>query len=75
MFNAIHLHLLIIFFSDIYINSFLRKKSPCTCSSIFKNQLLSRSGFDKDIVTLYDFQISLEFSMNQLSQKGLFLHR
>ncbi len=38
------------------------------------NKFLYSSGFGIDIVTLYDFKISLEYSLNQLTQKGLFLH-
>ncbi|MEO6639184.1 MAG: POTRA domain-containing protein [Ginsengibacter sp.] len=38
------------------------------------NRFLYTSGFGIDIVTLYDFKVSVECSFNQLGQKGLFLH-
>ncbi|MEO8567480.1 MAG: POTRA domain-containing protein [Ginsengibacter sp.] len=38
------------------------------------NRLLYSGGFGIDILTLYDFKLSLEYSFNQLGQKGLFLH-
>jgi outer membrane protein assembly factor BamA len=43
--------------------------------SRLNNILLYSGGFGIDILTLYDFKISIEYSMNQLIQKGLFLHR
>ena len=39
------------------------------------NRFLYSGGVGLDIVTLYDFHVSIEFSLNQLGQKGLFLHR
>lgn len=38
------------------------------------NRFLYSGGFGLDIVTLYDFKLSIECSFNQLGQKGLFLH-
>ncbi|HET9057219.1 MAG TPA: BamA/TamA family outer membrane protein [Chitinophagaceae bacterium] len=38
------------------------------------NKLIYTSGFGLDIITIYDFQLKLEFSFNQLRQNGLFLH-
>lgn len=38
------------------------------------NRLLYSGGFGIDILTLYDFKLSIEYSLNQLGQKGLFLH-
>lgn len=38
------------------------------------NRFLYTGGFGIDIVTLYDFKLSVECSFNQLGQKGLFLH-
>ncbi len=38
------------------------------------NKFLYSGGFGIDIVTLYDFKLSVECSFNQLGQKGLFLH-
>lgn len=42
--------------------------------SRLNNKFLYSGGFGLDIVTLYDFKISIEYSVNQLGQKGLFLH-
>lgn len=38
------------------------------------NKLLYSAGFGVDIVTLYDIQLRLEYSFNQLGQNNLFLH-
>jgi len=38
------------------------------------NKFLYSGGFGFDILTFYDFKLSFEFSLNQLGQKGLFLH-
>ncbi len=38
------------------------------------NQLLYTGGFGLDILSLYDLKLSVEFSYNQLGEKGLFLH-
>ena len=43
--------------------------------SRLNNRFLYGGGFGIDIITLYDFSISIEYSFNQLGQKGLFLHR
>jgi hypothetical protein len=42
--------------------------------SNLNNRLLYSGGFGIDILTLYDFKLSIECSFNQLGQKGLFLH-
>lgn len=38
------------------------------------NQMLYTAGAGLDVVTLYDFVFRVEYSFNQLGQKGLFLH-
>ena len=38
------------------------------------NHFLYSGGVGIDILTLYDLKLSIEFSLNQLGQKGLFLH-
>lgn len=38
------------------------------------NKLLYTGGFGIDLVTLYDITFSVEYSFNQLGEKGLFLH-
>ncbi len=38
------------------------------------NRFLYSGGVGLDILTLYDFNIRIEYSFNQLGEKGLFLH-
>ncbi|MEO6290911.1 MAG: POTRA domain-containing protein [Ginsengibacter sp.] len=38
------------------------------------NKVLCSGGIGIDAVTIYDLKLSIEFSLNQLGQKGLFLH-
>ena len=38
------------------------------------NKLLYTGGFGIDILTFYDINLRLEYSFNQLNEKGLFLH-
>jgi hypothetical protein len=38
------------------------------------NRLLYSGGFGIDILTLYDINLRFEYSINQLGEKGLFLH-
>jgi hypothetical protein len=42
--------------------------------SRLNNTFLGSAGIGIDIVTFYDIQIRMEYSVNQLGQKGLFLH-
>jgi outer membrane protein assembly factor BamA len=42
--------------------------------SNLNNKLLYTGGFGIDILTFYDVNLRLEYSFNQLNQKGLFLH-
>jgi outer membrane protein assembly factor BamA len=42
--------------------------------SRLNNRFLYSGGFGLDIVTLYDIKLKVEYSLNQLGQKGLFLH-
>ncbi len=43
-------------------------------SSLLGNRFLYSGGIGIDILTLFDLKISFEYSLNQLGQKGLFLH-
>jgi hypothetical protein len=43
-------------------------------ASLLNNRLLYSGGFGIDILTFYDVNLRLEYSFNQLNQKGLFLH-
>ncbi len=38
------------------------------------NRFLYSGGFGADILTLYDINMKIEYSFNQLGEKGLFLH-
>ena len=40
----------------------------------FNNKFLYSGGIGLDILTLYDFSLRIEYSINQLGEKGLFLH-
>ncbi len=40
----------------------------------FNNRLLYSGGFGIDILTLYDVNLRLEYSFNQLGQRGFFIH-
>ena len=42
--------------------------------SYLNNRLLYTGGFGIDILTLYDVNLRLEYSFNQLNQRGLFFH-
>ncbi len=39
----------------------------------FNNRLLYSGGFGIDILTLYDINLKIEYSVNQLNEKGVFL--
>ena len=43
-------------------------------NSRLNNKFLGSAGIGMDIVTLYDIQIRIEYSINQLGEKRLFLH-
>ena len=43
-------------------------------NSILNNRFLYSGGFGLDVLTLYDVNLRLEYSFNQLGEKGLFLH-
>lgn len=47
---------------------------PSAFDSRLNNRLLYTAGFGLDILTLYDINLKLEYSFNQLGQNGLFLH-
>ncbi len=42
--------------------------------AFLNNRLLYSGGFGLDILTFYDMSFRLEYSFNQLNEKGLFLH-
>jgi outer membrane protein assembly factor BamA len=77
----IHSHLLPTAFSTIPVHLYLKvygdlgysyNSDPGT--SMLDNRLLYTWGLGADIVTFYDAVLRVEYSFNQLGQKGLFLH-
>jgi outer membrane protein assembly factor BamA len=49
--------------------------NPYPGNNYLSNKMLYSSGIGLDITTIYDFNLKLEWSFNQLGQNGLFLHR
>lgn len=47
--------------------------SPYNNSNLFNNQLLHTYGIGVDIVTIYDIVFKIEYSINQLGDKGIFV--
>jgi hypothetical protein len=47
---------------------------PNQYNTRLNNRFLYTGGFGIDILTLYDIAIKVEYSFNQLGEKGLFLH-
>lgn len=48
--------------------------TPPQFNTRLNNTMLYTGGFGLDILTLYDIVLKLEYSFNQLGEKGLFLH-
>lgn len=48
--------------------------NPKPGTSLFNNKLLRTWGIGLDILTFYDIVFKLEYSFNQLGEKGLFVH-
>ena len=60
-------------FAKTFVNggySYIQKQFD----TMLGNRFLYTSGFGIDILTLYDFNLRVEYSFNQLGEKGLFLH-
>jgi outer membrane protein assembly factor BamA len=49
--------------------------NPQSEGNRFTNTMLYSGGFGIDILTLYDVNIKLEYSFNQIGQNALYLHR
>ncbi len=47
---------------------------PDANTTMLNNKLLYAGGFGLDIITLFDINLKVEFSFNQLGENGLFLH-
>lgn len=61
------------FFAKTYADlgySYIPKENQ----TMLNNKLLYSGGFGLDILTLFDINLKLEFSFNQLGENGLFLH-
>lgn len=68
-FTAIPLRIYPKLFADAgYIND------PQPGNSRLSNRLVYSAGVGVDVVTLYDIKIRLEYAINHLGQKGLYLH-
>jgi outer membrane protein assembly factor BamA len=61
------------FFGKVYGDAGYAYNKPVYVSNL-NNKLLYTGGFGIDILTFYDVNLRLEYSFNQLGQKGLFLH-
>jgi outer membrane protein assembly factor BamA len=61
------------FYAKTYINTGFSYNKP-NGSGMLNDRLLYTSGVGLDILSLYDLRLSAEYSMNQLHEKGLFLH-
>jgi hypothetical protein len=61
------------FYAKTYVNTGFSYNQP-NGSGMLNDRLLYTTGVGLDLLTLYDFRVSTEFSMNQLHEKGLFLH-
>jgi outer membrane protein assembly factor BamA len=48
--------------------------NPKPGTSLFNNKLLKTWGIGIDVVTIYDIVFKLEYSFNQIGEKGLFVH-
>ena len=69
-FNKSHYSLYLGFFSDLgYVND-----SQTSEENSLSNSLLWGNGISLDYVTYYDKLLRIEFSVNHLGEKGVFLH-
>lgn len=68
-FSTIPIHVYLKLYGDFGYNH-----SSYDNNSLLNNKLLYTYGLGADIVTFYDAVLRVEYSINQLGQKGLFLH-
>ncbi|TDW99883.1 BamA/TamA family outer membrane protein [Dinghuibacter silviterrae] len=61
-------------FLKAYFNAGYASLSGPSYGSFLNNRFLYTEGIGLDVVTIYDLQLKIEFSWNQLGQSGLFLH-
>jgi len=61
------------FYAKTFVDAgYVYNKAPF--DSRLNNRLLYSAGFGLDVIIVHDYKISIEYSFNQLNQKGLFLH-
>ncbi len=61
------------FYAKTFVNTGFAYNKP-NGSGMLNDRLLYTTGVGLDVLNLYDLRLSAEFSMNQLHEKGLFLH-
>jgi hypothetical protein len=61
------------FYAKTYVNTGFSYNKP-NGSGMLNDRLLYTTGVGIDVLSLYDLRLSAEFSLNQLHEKGLFLH-
>jgi len=61
------------FYAKTFVNTGFAYNKP-NGSGMLNDRLLYTTGVGLDVLSLYDLRLSAEFSMNQLHEKGLFLH-
>lgn len=60
-------------YGKTYVNTGFAYNRPELPTQL-NNRFLYTGGFGLDLVSLYDLRLGVEFSFNQLGEKGLFLH-
>ena len=60
-------------YAKTYINTGFSYNKP-NGTGMLNDRFLYTTGVGLDVLSLYDLRLSAEFSMNQLHEKGLFLH-
>lgn len=59
-------------FADIGIGN---NKYSALDNDRLNNKMLSSYGIGLDVITLYDIKVRIEYTVNHLNEKGLYLHR
>ena len=57
-----------------YLDAGYVRNNNATIDNTLSNKFLYTGGVGIDVVTSYDFVFRVEYSFNQLGEKGLFLH-
>jgi outer membrane protein assembly factor BamA len=61
------------FYAASYVNAGVCYNTPAY-QSMLNNKFLYTGGIGIDILSLYDMKLGIDYSFNQLGEKGLFLH-